>query len=354
MVAEPVIRVENLSKTYREGWMSKTDIQALRGISFDVQPGEVFGLLGPNGAGKTTFIKALLGIIRPNNGSAKLLGYDAGDPRGRRKVGYLPERLVVPHHHTAYTALEYYGQLSGMTMPEVRARQGEVLELVGLTERANDLVRKFSKGMQQRIGLGQALMHNPEILILDEPTDGLDPVGRAEVRSILDRMRGEGKTIFLNSHLLQEVELICDRVAILDRGLLKRVGPVHDMTGDSVEEAIATADVAAKQKKKETPKLQVEMELLGAEQAIRSAMGKNVLKHWRQVSPERVRLSALLADQQAVDQCVDALRSSGISITSLTPHRASLEDVFLATVREEPASDGDRQESKSSKTGKKQ
>ena len=224
MVAESVIRVEKLSKTYQEGWFSPKDIQALQDVSFDVRPGEVFGLLGPNGAGKTTFIKVLLGIIRPNTGTAKLFGHDAGDPRGRKRVGYLPERLVVPRHHTALSALEFYGQLSGMTIAEVRARQDEVLELVGLADRASDLVRKYSKGMQQRIGLGQALMHNPDILILDEPTDGLDPVGRAQVRSILDRLRGEGKTIFLNSHLLQEVELICDRVAILDRGRLKRVG----------------------------------------------------------------------------------------------------------------------------------
>ena len=343
MGAESVIQVENLSKTYQEGWLSKKDIRALRGISFDVRPGEVFGLLGPNGAGKTTFIKVLLGIIRPNAGSAKLFGHDAGDPRGRRKVGYLPERLVVPRHHTAYTALEYYGQLSGMTVAQVRARQGEVLDLVGLTDRASDLVRKYSKGMQQRIGLGQALMHNPEILILDEPTDGLDPVGRAQVRSILDRLRGEGKTIFLNSHLLQEVELICDRVAILDHGQLKRVGPVHDMTSGSSDEDAAEAEVVEKE---ETPKLQVEMELHGDEDAIRQAFGENVLKHWRAVSPGQIRLTTLLADQTAVNLCVDQLRAANVSIVSLSPHRASLEDVFLATVGEDKDAGGEAEPSK--------
>ena len=356
MVAEPVIRVADLSKTYQEGLLSPKDIQALRGVSFDVFPGEVFGLLGPNGAGKTTFIKALLGIIRPSGGSATLLGYDAGDPRGRQKVGYLPERLVVPRHHTAYTALEYYGQLSGMTVPEVRARQGEVLELVGLADRASDLVRKYSKGMQQRIGLGQALMHNPDILILDEPTDGLDPVGRAQVRSILDRLRDEGKTIFLNSHLLQEVELICDRVAILDRGLLKRVGPVHDMTASDMQGDGTAA--SRPEKPRSAPTLQVEMELLGAEDAVRAAMGEHILKHWRVVSAGRIRLSALLPDQPAIDTCVDALRRGNVSIVSLAPHRASLEDVFLAAVNDEEATadqagDQPQSDKTSKKSGKK-
>ncbi len=241
----------------------------------------------------------------------------------------MPERLVVPKHHTAYTALEYYGQLSGMTLAEVAARRGDVLNLVGLSDRAGDLASKYSKGMQQRLGLGQALMHNPDVLILDEPTDGLDPVGRAQVRKILDRLRDEGKTIFLNSHLLQEVELICDRVAILDRGQLKRVGPVDEMT--SAVESEAPAERQEKQKRV----IQVEMEVVGEEDAVRRVLGDRPLPEWRVVTPGRIRLTTILDDQAAVDALIDGLRTAGVSIVRLTPHRASLEDVFLAAVSSE-------------------
>ena len=329
MVA-PVIEVKNLSKTYQDGSWKKRDIQALIDVSFDVQPGEVFGLLGPNGAGKTTFIKVLLGIIRGGGGTATMLGHPAGDLHSREKVGYLPERLIIPRHHNAYTALEYYGQLSGMSVAEVKARQGEILELVGLADRADDGVRKYSKGMLQRLGLAQALVHNPDLLILDEPTDGLDPVGRSQVREIISRLRDEGKTIFLNSHLLQEVELICDRVAILDRGQLKRVGPVADMTSGASSDG--EGKKSSKKKKESAPVIEVEFELGGAEQAIRDALGKQKIKDFKSVAPERYRLTTFLNDQAAVDGCVDKLRRASISVVRLTPRRASLEDVFLAAV----------------------
>lgn len=332
MANDAVIQVKNLSKTYHDGGLlSKRDIQALIDVSFDVPPGEVFGLLGPNGAGKTTFIKILLGIIHKNGGSAKMLGYPAGDRRSRVKVGYLPERLVVPPHHTGRTAIEFYGQLSGMKLAEVYARRDEVFELVGLAERADDWVRKYSKGMLQRLGLAQALIHNPQLLILDEPTDGLDPVGRSQVRAILARLRDEGKTIFLNSHLLQEVELICDRVAILDRGRLKRVGPVEEMTsgrGDKPEK-----------KKKAVPVLEVELELAGNEDAIRRGLGKRPVDGWRQTSPDHFRLTTVLDNQAAVDACVDDLRAAGVSIGRLHPRRASLEDVFMEAVAVEEVDD---------------
>ncbi len=222
--AEPAVWVRDLEKTYRDGWFSRDDVRALAGVSFRVARGEIFGLLGPNGAGKTTLIKILLGIVQRTGGEASLLGGAAGDRRSRRRVGYLPENNRVPRHHTGFTALEYFGGLSGLSPREVRRRRGDLLKLVGLENWGDVGVRKYSKGMQQRLGLAQALLHDPELLILDEPTDGVDPVGRSEMRSLLVELKQAGKTIFLNSHHLQEIELVCDRVVILQRGLVRREG----------------------------------------------------------------------------------------------------------------------------------
>jgi len=330
MVKANVVEVKDLRKTYQDGGLlAKKDIHALNGVTFDVQPGEIFGLLGPNGAGKTTFIKVLLGIIQKSGGEATLLGYPAGDRRGRLRVGYLPERLVVPRHHTGRTALEYYGQLSGMTKKQVLARRENVLELVGLAERGDDWARKYSKGMLQRLGLAQALIHDPELLILDEPTDGLDPLGRAQVRTILDRLRNEGKTIFLNSHLLQEVELICDRVAIMDRGLLKRVGPVAEMTSGQSDVASAAGETPAV---RAAPVLEVEFELVGDEAAVRQVLAGKKHDGWRVVAGKQIRLTAVHDDQRALDQTIDGLRARGVSIVRINPRRVSLEEVFLQAI----------------------
>ena len=221
MNAAPALEIRDLCKTYREGWLFRKKFEALRGVSFQVEPGEIFGLLGPNGAGKTTIIKILLGIARKTSGEARLLGRPAGHQASRRQVGYLPEHLRMAPHHNAWTALELFGRLSGCSHRQIRVRGAELLKEVGLADRAKDALSKYSKGMLQRLGLAQALLHDPQLLILDEPTDGLDPVGRKDVRTLLTRLKEQGKTVFLNSHLLQEVELVCDRVAILDRGQLR-------------------------------------------------------------------------------------------------------------------------------------
>ncbi|MCA9174271.1 MAG: ABC transporter ATP-binding protein, partial [Planctomycetales bacterium] len=207
-----MIEIQDLEKRYRGSWF-RAGYHALRGVTLDVRPGEIFALLGPNGAGKTTLIKVLLGIVRKSSGEARLLGSPAGHQASRRKVGYLPEHLRLPRHHTAETALALLGKLSGMSNADIHARRDDVLQRVGLSKWADVPLRKYSKGMLQRLGLGQALLHEPELLILDEPTDGLDPVGRRSVRTVLESLRSEGKTIFINSHLLQEVELFCDRIA---------------------------------------------------------------------------------------------------------------------------------------------
>lgn len=314
MNSAPAIEVNSLEKTYSDGLWRNRRVPALRGVSFRVERGTIFGLLGPNGAGKTTLIKVLLGIVRKNGGSATLLGRPCGDRRGRRSVGYLPENHRIPRHHTANTALEYYASLSGMPGREIRRRRPELLELVGLGSWAKSPIRKFSKGMLQRLGLAQALMHNPELLILDEPTDGVDPVGRSEMRVIIQRLKEEGKTIFINSHLLQEVELVCDRVAILVKGELRREGLVAALTRQTETE--------------------VELILEGSEASIRAALAKWEIVEMAQLVGAAQRFEVVLgiAEQQALDECVDALRAKKVSILALGRRRGTLEEAFLEIV----------------------
>ncbi len=312
MTSSPAIEVQSLQKTYRDGIFGRRRVEALKGVSFRVERGVIFGLLGPNGAGKTTLIKILLGIVRKSGGNATLLGRPAGDRVGRRSVGYLPENHRIPRHHTGNTALEYYGSLSGMAGGEIRRRRPGLLDLVGLSEWGKTSVKKYSKGMLQRLGLAQALMHDPEVLILDEPTDGVDPVGRTEMRAVLQRLKDEGKTIFINSHLLQEVELVCDRVGILVKGELRREGLIDEITHR--EEA------------------EVEIAVTGTEQKIRSALAARVITEWTAVSVDEFQISVKLHDQAAVDQCIDELRRGGVSIVRLSRRRDTLEEAFLGIV----------------------
>ena len=219
----PVVETRNLQKRYQK-------IEALAGVSVVVNKGEIFGLLGQNGAGKTTLIKILLGITSGWTGDAMLLGQPAGTTNVRARVGYLPEDHRFPEYHTGLSLLDFYGQLLGMGRADRRKRAQEMLELVGIAERGNYKIRTFSKGMKQRLGIAQALLHDPEVVFLDEPTDGVDPVGRRDIREMLGRLKGRGVTIFINSHLLGEVELICDRVAILRKGQMIREGSVASLT----------------------------------------------------------------------------------------------------------------------------
>jgi ABC-2 type transport system ATP-binding protein len=312
MTSSPAIEVQSLQKTYRDGIFGRRRVEALKGVSFRVDRGVIFGLLGPNGAGKTTLIKILLGIVRKSGGSATLLGRAAGDRAGRRSVGYLPENHRIPRHHTGNTALEYYASLSGMSGSDIRQRRPRLLELVGLSQWGRTSVRKYSKGMLQRLGLAQALMHDPELLVLDEPTDGVDPVGRTEMRAVLQRLKDEGKTIFINSHLLQEVELVCDRVGILVQGELRREGLIEEIT-HRVE-------------------AEVEITVAGSEQTIRSALAARAITEWTALSSDEFQFAVKLNDQAAVDQCIDELRRGGVSIVNLSRRRDSLEEAFLAIV----------------------
>ncbi len=315
MLASPAIEIDKLVKRYRDGLLGRRRIDALREVSFSIGRGEIFGLLGPNGAGKTTLIKVLLGIVGATGGRAQLLGHRAGSRLGRKQVGYLPENHRIPRHHTGDSALGFFGSLSGLSSAEVRKRRPGLLAQVGLSEWGRTSVRKYSKGMLQRLGLAQAMLHDPELLILDEPTDGVDPVGRSEMRAILQGLKAEGKTIFINSHLLQEVELVCDRVAILDHGTLLFQGPIEELTG-SMGEVEVTVIVA------------------GDERAVRDALGHERAGGMRPVGPDQFEIGLPGWDQPEVDRAIDRLRAANVSLLSMTRARLTLEEAFLAVLQQ--------------------
>jgi len=238
-----VLEFDNVTKEYRS-FASKRRLLALDGFSLSVESGEIFGFLGPNGAGKSTAIHLAMGFMRPTSGSGRLLGERFGHPGTRRRVGFLAESVAL-YHRRAQRLVQFYGALNGMRGTDLGKRAREVLEIVGLQDHANRNAGKFSRGMLQRVGLAQAIVNNPDLLILDEPTSALDPLSRVMVRELLLAARNAGKTVFLSSHLLSEVELICDRVAVLHRGRLARLGRTADLlrAGEQAEiivRAVAT------------------------------------------------------------------------------------------------------------------
>jgi len=296
----PVIETRDLSKNYRR-------IQALKDVSLRVEKGEIYGLLGQNGAGKTTLVKILLGITRNWQGEARLLDVTAGRAEARRRVGYLPEDHRFPDYHSAASLLEFYGGLLGVPRVERRRRSPEILETVGLRERMHYKIRTYSKGMKQRLGIAQALFHDPEVIFLDEPTDGVDPIGRREIRHIMERLKEAGKTIFLNSHLLGEVEKICDRVAILQQGVMIQEGDIATLTEHKGTFLIGLA-------------------------AGQMFPVEELAKHGYQATRRDDLWEIAIADGQEIDPVVDLLRGKGLGIRHLVEKRQSLEDLFLATV----------------------
>ncbi len=324
---QSVIRVERLTKTYRGGLLGNRSITALRQVSLCAYRGEVFGLLGPNGAGKTTLIKILLGVIGASGGAAEMFGHPAGSIAARQRVGYLPESLRIDRHHTARSALRFYGGMSRLDRHSIEQRSPELLRLVGLEGRDRESVRRFSKGMYQRLGLAQALLHDPDLLILDEPTDGLDPVGRSEVRRLLLELKDRGKTIFLNSHILQEVELVCDRVAVMASGQIRGIGTIDELTQQLGNRRVKF-DLATE---------------LSDQEVQQTLLPPGTGSDWPDSGLQLVRLangvlrvSISWRDQSTIDRTVDDLRRAGISILSLTTPRRSLEDVFLSLVGSVP------------------
>lgn len=314
MLANAAVDVQLLRKQYRDGWLGGRRIDALRGVSLSVARGEIFGLLGPNGAGKTTLIKVLLGIVGPSAGQAHLLGRAAGSRISRQQVGYLPEHHRIARYHTANSALLFLGSLSGLTRREIRRRSPALLEAVGLSGWGNTSVRKYSKGMLQRLGLAQAMLHDPELLILDEPTDGVDPVGRSEMRLLLQRLKADGKTIFINSHLLQEVELVCDRVAILDHGQVLHQGPISQLTQR------ADADV--------------QLVVAGDEVRVRQAVAAGPGVELRSLGGDQWEIRLVGASQATIDETIDHLRARLVSLISMTRSRQTLEEAFLGILEQ--------------------
>lgn len=321
----PIVHVENVAKCYsRWSLRGSRRVHALKGISLEASRGEVFGLLGPNGAGKTTLVKILLGVVRPTSGKASVFERVAGSKFARSKIGYLPETLRVDRHHTARSALSFYGRLSDMTKKQIEKRSDELLELVGLQGRDREPLKRFSKGMNQRLGLAQALIHDPDLLVLDEPTDGLDPVGRSEVRKVIERLSAAGKTIFLNSHILQEVEVVCTRVAVLAHGEIRGSGTIAELAGKQ-DADVVLLDVCFDD---EEAARQFVDRLSESHPDLGLGLDPNG-------SPRGThRLTAKVNQQHSVDRIVDLTRAGGVSITRLDVKRPSLEDTFMKLVGE--------------------
>jgi ABC-2 type transport system ATP-binding protein len=296
----PVLRTSDLVKLYGT-------IEALKGVTLEVETGEVFGLLGQNGAGKTTLVKILLGITRATSGKAFLLGEPAGTTAIRKRVGFLPEDHLFPDYHTGYSLLDFYGTLLGLSRKERSQRIREMLGLVGLVGRMHYKIRTYSKGMKQRLGIAQAMLHNPTVIFLDEPTDGVDPLGRRQIREMLHQLKEAGKTIFVNSHLLGEVELMCDRVAILQRGQLIRMGRIATLTKQSGLFLIGL--------------------IPGQDFPVEELAGQGY-----QIRRSDDLWEIALTDGQSIDAVVDLLRARQRSIRFLTEKRQTLEDIFLSTV----------------------
>jgi ABC-2 type transport system ATP-binding protein len=309
------IEILGLEKTYSVGFWRKKPRYGLRPLHLAIEEGEVFGFLGPNGAGKTTTLKLLMGLIFPTAGTARILGMEIDDPRMKAQIGFLPEQPYFYDYLTARELLEYYGQLSGVD-PKQRSRKvNEVLQRVGLPDVGGVQLRKFSKGMLQRVGIAQAILHDPKVLFFDEPMSGLDPMGRREVRDLMEQLKHEGKTIFFSTHILSDAEALCDRVAVIHQGELRGVGAVVDLTSSvhgRVELVWHGTAVPAS------------LRALGAECHITGNTVRAVLSEANQ------------------DAALEALRRERLRLISVTPVRTSLEDYFMQKLQPAGATVGGR------------
>ncbi len=300
------IVIEDLTKSYTSGWPGRPPYTALGGLSLTVRRGEIFGFLGPNGAGKTTTLKILLGLVRATSGAAFLLDRPAGDVGTRRRIGFLPESPYFYDYLTAEEFLSFYGQLAGLGRTVIAQRVADLLSLVDLVDARTRQLRKFSKGMLQRIGLAQALIHDPDLVILDEPMTGLDPVGRKQVRDLILSLRDRGKTIFFSTHILHDVEMICDRVGIVIKGRLLASGRIDELV-----------------RQDHTQSVEIVCQQIRAEgNAFLHSLATRVLQQGQQCL-------LILPTPDAVDAVVGEIRRQGGRLLSVTPHKASLEDLFF-------------------------
>ncbi|MCG6914955.1 ABC transporter ATP-binding protein [bacterium BMS3Abin03] len=297
------IETTSLSKVYVSSF-GKKKVRALNELSLSINKGTIFGLLGPNGAGKTTLVKLLLQIIFPTFGSAKMLGENINNYKLKKSIGYLPENHKYPSYLNGGEVLRFFGKLSGIDGKELDKKIDELLEIVKLSKWKKTKIKAYSKGMMQRLGLAQALINDPELIFLDEPTDGVDPIGRKEIRDILVELKSRQKTIFLNSHLLSEVELITDRVGILNKGNLLREGTVKELT-----------------EKKEEYKLVIQKisESIELDNATKQSDNSYVIK---------------VADIAELNRIIDNIRSKGILLKEIVPLKSTLEEMFISLINE--------------------
>lgn len=305
---EPII-VSNLTKVYKSTFKSR-NVTALQNFSLSVPEGTIFGLLGPNGAGKTTLVKVLLSIVFATAGEVKIFGEPVSNYHIRERIGYLPENHKFPLYLTGEGLLKFIAKINGYDNKDLNKRIDELLSLVKMTKWKKTKIKKYSKGMMQRLGLAQAMINNPDLIFLDEPTDGVDPIGRKEIRDVLIDLKNSGKTIFLNSHLLSEVEVITDRVAILNKGELIQEGTVEELT--------STKEV-----------YEIILEQLLNEQLLKSDFQNLVLN-----SPEKKIYSARVEDLNSLNTMIDKLRSSRVNIVSILPKKISLEEMFITLINE--------------------
>jgi ABC-2 type transport system ATP-binding protein len=312
-VSAPAIEILGFEKTYMVGFWRKRPKRALQPLHLTVDQGEIFGFLGPNGAGKTTTLKLLMGLVSPTGGTARILGHDWTDPEIKAQIGFLPEQPYFYDYLTAHELLNYYGQLSGVEAKGRSRRIDEVLQRVGLTDVRGVQLRKFSKGMLQRIGIAQAILHDPKLVFFDEPMSGLDPMGRREVRDLMEELKREGKTVFFSTHILSDAEALCDRVAIIHKGELRQVGEVEELTS-SVEGKVEVIWQGTL--------VPGAMKALGAE---------------CHITGDTVR--AVLSETQQ-DAAIDILRRERIRLIAITPMRTSLETYFVEKLRRVETSAG--------------
>jgi ABC-2 type transport system ATP-binding protein len=294
---------------------------AVANLSLAVPEGEVFGFLGPNGAGKSTTVKMLVGLVRPSSGEGRLFGKPLGDTGARRSLGFLPEQFRFHEWLRAEEFLDLHASLYGVPKRERPARTAEALKLVGLEARAHDALRTFSKGMLQRIGIGQALIADPKLVILDEPTSALDPIGRRDVRDLIRTLRERGTAVFLNSHLLSEVEMVCDRVAIIDRGRVVRQGRMEELVRGALE---------------------VEVRMDGASPTLLAQLAERWPRVTRTEGPTTpssdpdgtgvLTLRYALQEERDVAAMADLIVRDGARLLALVPHQATLEDLFIESV----------------------
>ncbi len=308
-MSESVIVVDRLAKDYPVGFWRPRPYRALDDLSFEVSPGEVFGLLGPNGAGKSTTLKLLMGLVTPSHGTAHFFGVPVTDVAARGRVGFLPENPVFYDYLSGEELLTYFGQLCGMTAAAARRRGGALLDRVGLGAERRMAVRRYSKGMVQRLGIAQALVQDPDLVILDEPMSGLDPIGRRDVRALILSLRDEGKTVLFSSHILSDAETLCSRVAILAAGRLEAIGSMTDL----VQFSIRTWDLL----------------LDGVDEALLTGLREQ----GADVTPlSSGRVQVHLPGSRAPEPLLQLASTAGARVLSLQPVRETLEDVFLKHV----------------------